>query len=233
MAQRLNAQAAYVLHTRPYLETSALVDFFTLEHGRVSAVVKGVRRPNSKLRGIIQPFVPLQVSWQGKQDLKTLLQAESVGLNGLLQGNALMCGLYVNELLQRLLQPFDPAPRLYLYYQYVLNALVANDDIEGALRTFERKLLAETGYELPLHEPLDAQLIYRFNPEQWCFEPLHGLIPDVYKAQCFRAQHLQPIGDDCYDEPAVRQAAKRLMRLAIDHLAGDKPLRSRTLFQKY
>lgn len=233
MAQRLNAQAAYVLHARPYLETSALVDFFTLEHGRISAVVKGVRRPNSKLRGIIQPFVPLQVSWQGKQDLKTLLQAEPAGLNGLLQGNALMCGLYVNELLQRLLQPFDPAPRLYLYYQYVLNALVANDDIEGALRTFERRLLMEIGYALPLHEPLDAQLIYRFNPEQWCFEPLHGVIPEAHKAQCFRVQHLLPIHDDCYDEPAVRQAAKRLMRLAIDHLVGDRPLRSRTLFQKY
>jgi DNA repair protein RecO (recombination protein O) len=40
------------------------------------------------------------------------------------------------------------------------------------------------------------------------------------------------IEQDSYDQPVVRQAAKRLMRLLIDQLLGDKPLRSRELFQK-
>jgi DNA repair protein RecO (recombination protein O) len=140
--------AAYVLHTRPYRETSALVDFFTLEHGKVSAVVKGLRRPGSKQRAVIQPFIPLQIRWRGRQDLKSLISAEAVGHNGILTGNALMCGLYVNELLQRLLMPFDGVPRLYVFYQYVITALVQQNDVEGALRTFERQILQETGYGL-------------------------------------------------------------------------------------
>jgi DNA repair protein RecO len=156
--------AAYVLHTRPYRETSALVDFFTLEHGKVSAVVKGLRRPGSKQRAVIQPFIPLQIRWRGRQDLKSLISAEAVGHNGILTGNALMCGLYVNELLQRLLMPFDGVPRLYVFYQYVITALVQQNDVEGALRTFERQILQETGYGLD-YSQLMADQVYRFDLE--------------------------------------------------------------------
>ena len=137
--------AAYVLHSRPYRDTSLLVDFFTLEQGKVSAVAKGARRPNSKLRSSIQPFVPLQITWGGRQELKSLINAEPVAPTMLLQGNALLCGLYVNELLDRLMLPFDPHPQLYVYYQYVLNELLSGEDIEGGLRTFEHRLLAELG----------------------------------------------------------------------------------------
>ncbi|QEQ97638.1 DNA repair protein RecO [Neptunomonas concharum] len=229
MEYRVDTQAAYILHLRPYLETSAIVDFFTLNNGRVSAVVKGIRRPRSKLKGVLQPFVPLQISWQGKQELKTLIHAEAVGLNGILQGNALMCGLYVNELMQRQLSPFDPHPKLYVYYQYVLNELLSGEDIQGALRTFERRLLSETGFGLPLSDiqPLD---VYLFNMEQWCFERV-SQVPDPLRRFAFRGQDLLAIAADCYDTPAQQQAAKRLMRLAIDHLLADRPLRSRALFQ--
>ena len=81
-------QAAYVLHSRPYRDTSLIVDFFTLEHGKVSAVVQGARRPKSKLRASVQPFVPIQVSWRGRNDLKTLTQAEPVAAMLFLNGDA-------------------------------------------------------------------------------------------------------------------------------------------------
>lgn len=229
MEYRVDTQAAYILHLRPYLETSAIVDFFTLDNGRISAVVKGIRRPRSKLKGVLQPFVPLQISWQGKQELKTLLHAEAVGLNGILKGNALMCGLYINELMQRQLSPFDPHPRLYVYYQYVLNELLSGEDIQGALRTFERRLLSETGFGLPLAD-IYPKSVYVFNMEQWCFERVNR-VPDSRRRFAFRGEDLLAIAADCYDTPAQQQAAKRLMRLAIDHLLADRPLRSRALFQ--
>lgn len=230
MNYKVDAQAAYVLHSRPYLETSALVDFFTLEQGRISAVVKGMRRPGSKLRGVLQPFVPLQIMLRGRQQLKTLTQAESVGMNGIMQGSALMCGMYVNEMMQRLLSPFDPHPHLYIYYQYVLNELIAGQDIEGALRTFEHRLLAETGYGLTM-ESVSEQGLYLFEVAHWQFRKVTR-IADADRSRCFHGKDLLAIEQDCYDTPETRQSAKRLMRLAIDHLLAGRPLNSRSLFQK-
>ncbi|WP_415899005.1 DNA repair protein RecO [Neptuniibacter sp. QD48_11] len=222
-------QAAYVLHSRPYRDTSLIVDFFTLEHGKVSAVVQGARRPKSKLRASVQPFVPIQVSWRGRNDLKTLTQAEPVAAMLFLNGDALLCGLYVNELLERLLQPFDGHPKLYVYYQYVLNELVSGEDIEGALRTFEHRLLDELGV-LPELEQTSAESVYCFNPE-------HGFVPvsevtEKNKASCFYGWQLSAIAVDDYSDIQVRRAAKRLMRNLIDRALGHKPLRSRELFQK-
>lgn len=221
--------AAYVLHSRPYRDTSLLVDFFTLEQGKVSAVAKGARRPNSKLRSSIQPFVPLQITWGGRQELKSLINAEPVAPTMLLQGNALLCGLYVNELLDRLMLPFDPHPQLYVYYQYVLNELLSGEDIEGGLRTFEHRLLAELGLMPDLSDKKTDQ-IYRYEADA-------GFIPVVnvsepQKHSCFYGSQLMAIAEDDYNEIQNKRAAKRLMRQLIDKALNYKPLRSRDLFQK-
>jgi DNA repair protein RecO (recombination protein O) len=229
MAQ-IDQQAAYVLHSRPYRDTSLIVDFFTLEYGKVPAVAQGARRPTSKLRASIQPFVPIQVAWRGRNDLKTLTLAEPVAAMMFLKGDALLCGLYVNELLSRTIQPFDPHPQLYVYYQYVLNELVSGLDIQGALRTFEHRLLDDLGY-LPDLDHKSPDAIYLLNPEQG-FVTLSGNVTDKQKAFCFYGWQLTAISSDNYEDARVKRASKRLMRLLIDQLLGHKPLRSRELFQK-
>lgn len=227
---RVQAQAAFVLHTRPYLETSAIVELLTLEHGRVAAVAKGMRRPSSRLKGVLQPFVSLQVDWRGKQELKTLGSAEPVGVSGLLSGPVLMCGLYVNELIQRLLAPLDPHPKLYVYYQYVINALRAAEDIEGALRTFEHQLLKEIGYGFDLRTVTSSQL-YLFEPSENQFRVVVNPAKPLW-GRCFHGDDLLAIEQDCYDTAAQLQAAKRLMRLALDQQLGERPLQSRLLFKR-
>lgn len=229
MEYRVDGQAAYVLHSRAYRDTSLLVDFFTLEHGKVSAVVKGARRPNSRLRPTIRPFLPLQIGWQGRQELKNLTLAEPVEGTLFLTGTALMCGLYINELLERLLQPLESCPRLFVYYQYVINALNSGEDIEGALRTFERRLLLELGVA-PSLTGFTRGEVYVYDVHQGVFSA--GTPTEQNRLRCFYGQHLLAIADDDYSEQSVRQAAKRLMRLLIDQLLGDKPLRSRELLQK-
>lgn len=229
MDYRVEGQAAYVLHSRPYRDTSLLVDFFTLEFGKCSAVVNGARRPNSRMRSTIQPYVPLQVDWRGRNELKTLSAAEPVGQMRFLTGNALMCGLYVNELLERLLQPLEGHPKLFVYYQYVVNELATGVDIEGALRTFEHKLLKELGYDLALTE-LDADGHYRYRPGIG-MQPL-GRAPLKPDPMYFSGQQLTAIADDNYAGADTRRAAKRLMRMAMEPLLGQKPLRSRQLFRK-
>ncbi|UTW03805.1 DNA repair protein RecO [Amphritea atlantica] len=230
MSYQVEAQAAYVLHTRPYRETSLLVDLFTLEQGRVSAVVKGARSPRSRMRAMMQPFTPLQISWRGRHELKTLTQAEAVSAPLFLKGSALICGLYVNELLERLLQPTDPHPRLYVYYQYVLNELLAAKDIELALRTFEQQLLQQLGYQFDVQQ-CQPERIYRYDSSQG-FIPVVELT-DTQKPYCFTGEQLLGIVEEQYHRPEIRRAAKRLMRLALETQLGSRPLRSRELLQGY
>ncbi len=229
MDYRVEGQAAFVLHTRAYRDTSAIVELFTLEHGRVAAVSRGMRRAKSKSKALLQPFVPLQVNWQGRNDLKTLTLAESTGYTGLLTGNALICALYANELLIKLLAVFDPYPKLFVYYQYLINSLLAND-IEVALRIFERQLLKAIGYAIDC-SLLDPTSIYFFDLKQLVFKKV-ATIDERYKSLYFWGEHLLAISDDDYESADVKKAAKRFSRIQIDHLLQGNSLNSRNLFQR-
>ncbi len=223
MNSRTEQVAAFVLHSRPYRETSALVDLFTLEYGKVSVVARGVRRPGSKLRHTLQPFTVLAVRFAGQSELKTLHQAELVELLPTLTGKALMCGLYANELLERLLQPLEATPQLFLNYKVLLNDLLQTQDHETSLRLFEQALLRELGC---------------WNDLSGCHQPYYRLqagegikaVLDVSSAH-FTGDQLRSIEQGEYTDTSVRKAAKYLMRELIKDQLGDKPLRSRELFQ--
>src|SRR5512137_1694086 len=98
-AQRRDDQPAFVLHVYPYKETSLIVEAFTLDFGRVGMVAKGAKRPRSELRGLLQAFQPLTLSWAGAAELKTLVKAEWRGGIALPEGAALLSAFYLNELL--------------------------------------------------------------------------------------------------------------------------------------
>ena len=113
----------YVLHTYPFKETSLVVELFSKQFGRVAAIAKGARRPRSAMRGMLQSFQMLSGAWSGKNELKTLHSLDwSSGLT-LLQGEALMCGFYLNELLLRLLPREDAHETLFDYYTSTMQTL--------------------------------------------------------------------------------------------------------------
>src|SRR3989338_5229515 len=114
---KVELNPAFILHTRPFRNTSLLVYFFTQEHGRVSTVAKNARGPKSRFRGQLQLFSPMSVSFLGQHELKTLTQADIYGMPFQLNQTALFCGFYLNELLMRLLHPEDPYPKLFALYQ--------------------------------------------------------------------------------------------------------------------
>jgi len=143
--QRVQDSAAYVLHATPWRETSLVVQIFAREQGSVALVAKGAKRPYSTLRPILQAFQPLQLSWSGAGEVKTMIRAESAGLHPL-PGSALMSAWYMNELLLRLLPREDAHPQLFDAYEQALRRLAAGDWAAGALRCFEWTLLQETGY---------------------------------------------------------------------------------------
>src|SRR6185369_11972233 len=148
--RRAPAQEAFVLHSYPYRETSLLVDVLTRATGRVSVVARGARRPRSATRGALMSFQPLMVSWYGKGDVKTLAHAEWTGGQALLQGEALLCGFYLNELLVRLLAREDPHEQLFDRYKESLRELAEGEASAPILRAFEKALLRELGYALTL-----------------------------------------------------------------------------------
>jgi DNA repair protein RecO (recombination protein O) len=142
---RQDSREAFVLHTYPYRETSLIVETFTRTAGRVSLLARGARRPRSPMRGVLLAFQPLQLSWFGKGELRTMARAEWVGGQPLLQGEALLCGFYLNELLLRLLPREDPHEALFVQYQRALQRLAAATETGPVLRAFGKWLLKELG----------------------------------------------------------------------------------------
>lgn len=232
----ISLQPAFVLHRRRYRETSVIVELFTQDYGRISAVARGVRRAHSRTAALLQPFVPLLVSYYGKGELLTLTQIETESNLVHLSSKNLRCGFYLNELLMRLLAKNDPHAPLFAIYQQTLIALQQQDVAmnEKILRIFEKKLLVEIGYGLPLNK--EVQFI---DEEHYVFDLERGFLPYVHannKIAVIRAptlflgKTLNALLKESFDDHTTLQEAKQLMRFIFSLLLGDRPLQSRRLF---
>ncbi len=229
-------EPAFILHTRPYRETSALVDLFSRHYGRFRAVARGARG-TKKNSPVLTPYTPLLITWSGKSDLKTVKTIESSGPPILLQGDRLYCGFYLNELLLRLLAEHDAHTKLFDSYLNTLT-LLANTGapLESSLRTFEFSLLEDIGYAIVLDS--DAETGDSVAPEGWYwFDPSMGFIlkqrtkSQTNAANWFKGADLLAIHAEQFHQTNIASAAKRLVRLAFRPHIGDSPLRSRALFQ--
>ncbi len=229
-----DTQPAFVLHTYPYLETSLLVETFTRNSGRVPLVAKGAKRPRSALRGLLLAFQPLQISWTGKSELRTLHKAEWQGGQQPLQGMALVCGFYLNELLVRLLRRDDPHEQLFEHYRETLAALNTQKDYIPVLRHFEQCMLKELGYALILNgdvvsgKPLDPDEEYYYKVERG---PVAINGSDNNFGLQLRGKTLLDMEKDDYSDATTRQQSKILMRYIFNHYLGEQPLYTRQLLR--
>jgi DNA repair protein RecO (recombination protein O) len=231
---RVDLQPAYVLHNRPYRDSSALLEVFTAEHGRISLVARGARRQSRKGSrvALLQPFTPLLLSFSGRSELKNLVATESAQGMLELRAERMFSGLYINELLMRLLHHNDPHPRLFAAYDEVLQGLAGGAVMDSLLRHFEFTLLDELGYSFDLGvdgvsgQQIQETLWYRYDPG--C-----GLVVTAdtadHSGNLFSGADLMVMKSGEMDGP-VRLTAKRLMREALAEHLGDRPLRSRELF---
>lgn len=223
----MQPEPAFLLHKRPYRETSALVELLTLHHGRVRAVAQGVQRPGSRSRGRLQPFAPLHVTWVGEGDLKRLRLMESRGSAALLAGEGLLCGLYANELLARVLPVGFPVDEVFAFYTATLDALPRPQSRAGALRRLEVAALealdAWPRFSDPDGGELDPQCRYRFDPASRAFVPGESGID---------GRTLRRLAQGDWSAPGLAGPAKRLTRAALAPLLGSRPLRSRELMRQ-
>ena len=226
---RQDQQPVFVLHTYPFKETSLVVELFSRDFGRVAALAKGARRPRSAMRGMLQAFQPLQATWSGKSELRNLHSLDwGEGLL-LLNGEALMCGFYLNELLLRLLPREDPHEALFDYYAQTLRYLAEGEALAPTLRRLELKLLQELGYAVPLtHQsegvPIVAENEYLYLPERGAVSP-----NTVETGVQLSGKTLLDMARDDYSDPATLLQSKQLMRMLLAHYLGDKPLHTRQL----
>jgi DNA repair protein RecO (recombination protein O) len=227
---RVALQPAFILHRRPYRDTSLLLEAFSRDYGRFGLVARGVRRPRSRLKGMLQPFTPLLLSWSGKGELMTLVAAEESEPPRVLPSARLLSGFYVNELLLRLLQRHDPHAGLFGAYERVLEDLASTVNEESALRVFEKQLLAELGYGLLLdaeartNRPIEPQSAYRYVLEQGPVAADQSPVGIEISGKGLLALRFE-----IFDDTDVLREAKRLTRAAIGvHLQG-RPLKTREL----
>jgi DNA repair protein RecO (recombination protein O) len=221
-----HSQPAYILHQQHYRESSLIVDVLTRDLGRISLIAKGVRKAKSKTAGIMRPFAALSLSFVGKSELRTLTDAEIIGLPNELIGLALYCGFYINELVSAFLHKDDPHQEVFQDYQGCLTGLAQGTHIEAALRIFELNLMDNIGYGINLsydlhnEKPITPCKKYLFNKDV-------GLVEDSDGP--FSGSALIAIEQKQFNNPAVLSTAKLLMRTVIDSHLNGKQLKSRSV----
>ena len=223
-------EIVYVLHTYPFKETSLIIEIFSKVHGRISIVAKGARRPRSLVRGMLQSFQSLQATWSGQGEMKTLHSIDWCDALLQIEGDALICGFYINELLMRLLPKEDSYENLFDFYHQTMELLSKKDHLSVTLRRFELRLLQELGYELPLvndenGEPVVPNKTYNYEVGYGPTET-----KDSPQGLALLGKTLIDMASDDYGDPKTEIQSKQLMRYLISHYIGDKPLNSKQLF---
>lgn len=225
---------AFVLHARPFRNSSQIVDLFTAEQGKIGVVARGVTRGKSPQTALLQPFRPIQVAWSGRGELHTLNAVEPAGASFSLSGRRMFCGLYANELMVRLLHRGDPHPEIFTSYHQLIERLSLGGDEGRLLRHFEITLLQAVGFGFDLHRdssglPIEPQQRYRYHPEE-------GMVP----AASEQSQQTTVFGEtlqwlretEATAGQGILREARQLLRSAIDyHIPGE--LQSRKLIAQY
>ncbi|MBR7778075.1 DNA repair protein RecO [Undibacterium sp. BYS50W] len=228
--RKILQQPGFVLHARPYKETSLIVDVLTRDFGRIALVAKGAKRPHSQLRSVLQTFQPLNLSWMGKAELKTLTSADWVGGMLPLEKSALVCGFYLNELIIKFLLKDEPHPALFDQYVATINQLAHGESAPVVLRQFELVLLRQSGLLGDIHLCTEQRAVVQ--PElHYVLDPQAGTRParpgdhfPVLNGACLLA-----MADGDYSLPETQFQSKMLMRFLLSHHLHGAVLSTRQL----
>lgn len=223
---RVQGEPAFVLHARPWRETSAIVELLTCTHGRVGVVARGLSTAKKQpLRAALQPLQFLRVDYVQRGELARLAAAEAQDNAPVLTGERLLAGLYVNELLLRLTARNDPAPAVFELYARVRTALAQANPLAWELRRFERDLLDALGVGLPWDstadgEPCEPEVRYRLDAET-------GPVRSALRVEdSIGGEALLALASDTQPSPAALAELRRALRRVLASHLGSTPLRS-------
>lgn len=228
---RYEATGCWILHRRPWRESSLLIELLTRDHGRIGLVARGLRSQVSPWRGLGEPFNPLRVAWTRRGEMGTLTDIESVGARVPLSGRALWCGLYANELILSLVGRDEPVPPLSDAYSDLLPRLACESGQAEALRRFELAILCTLGVAPDLeHETLSAEPIspdgyYRLEPET-------GFLAAAPGRGVYSGRAILGLGGRMEPSAEERRQGRDILRMLIDHQLDGRVLKTRELFRR-
>jgi DNA repair protein RecO (recombination protein O) len=219
--KRHELEAGFVLHHRPYRDTSRILDVFTASAGRMTLFARGARGPKSKSASLLLPFKPLLLAWSGRGEAAQLTSVESAGDVREIAPAALMSAFYLNELLIKLTTRHDPQPQLFADYAAALEGLRAGLPIAPLLRVFEKRLLATLGYGLEFE--VDAERYYLYRPDS-------GFVVVSADMQgAVRGESVMALAAEQLTTPTQLDDAKRLLRVALDRCLEGRALSTRAV----
>lgn len=231
---RIRGEPAFILHRRAYRNTSLIVDGFTARFGRVSLVARAARARGRGRNIALEPFTPLMIGWYGRGDLQTLESAEANGRAPILQGVNLAAGIYLNELVLRLLAIGDAHPSVFAAYAAAIASLADGEQaLEATLRRFERELLEHIGLGLILDRDsegrsLEEEECYGYMPASG---PVRLLPGSDFAGPRVTGASLIAFGQGHLYDGAVLKDCKRLTRWVLDYHLEGRPMRSRELLK--
>lgn len=231
--EQIQLERAYVLHQRAYRNTSQLLDCLSEHHGLITLVAQGSRRAYKGQRAILQPFLPLRVSWVRRGELGRLTHVELQNAAAPLAGRSLLAGFYLNELLLRLTARGDPNAEIFSCYSRCLSDLMSQTSVARALRLFELRLLQALGYAVELGhdvetgEPIQPDLSYRFEAERGACAYTGPDSDDIYLGQ-----DLIALREEALEDEQSLRSAKRLLTRLLNVYLGERPLKTRSVMRE-
>ena len=227
--RRIQLTPGYILHHRPYRDTSRILEVVTRDHGRLTLFARGVRGPKARLASILQPFQILLLSWTGRGEAAQLTGAESAQAAPPLPSACLMAAFYLNELLMKLTTRHDPLPLLFDTYHEALEGLRHGVPLEPQLRVFEKRLLEALGYGLDLSA--EAHTGKHIEPDEYYhFRPEQGLVATVADAAgALAGASLIGLANESLSGERELEDAKRLLQAALAQCLEGRPLATRTV----
>ena len=226
---RVELEPSFILHTRPYRETSMLVYALTEQHGIVHLISRGAKRKGNNL---LQPFVRMVLSWSGRSDLVTLAKAELECSKYIRDFRIHVQCFYLHELMLRLMPKMSPAPELFHLYEHTLDAMIKYPLHEDVLRIFEIQLLNIIGHPLQLKfdyktdQQIEKDLYYRYEPE---LGPSR-CDADNLQWNVVTGELLCSLEDHKFNSKVLPQA-KKFLRGLLQHYLRGKPLMTRQLLK--
>jgi len=226
--RRVLLAPGYILHHRPYRDTSRILEVLVRDHGRLTLFARGVRGPKPRFGGVLQPFDLLLLSFQVGREAGQLTGVESAQSAPPLPAGSLMAGFYLNELLLKLTARHDPVPEVFADYRRALDGLRAGVRAEAVLRVFEKRLLEAVGYGVDLTseartgKAIAAEGFYRFEASQGLVPAGEGDAEAVLGSSLFALQR-----EELGEEGRALEDARRVLKLALAERLEGKELTTR------
>jgi len=138
-----------ILRTRPFTETSLIVNWLTPDFGRISTVAKGARRAKSPFRGKLDLFYEGDFSFQRsrRSELHTLREIVLRETNAVLRRDLgyLQQASYCATLIEQTTETQTPLPEIYELFRGFLRTLPKQPPKPRTVFAFELKLLQILG----------------------------------------------------------------------------------------